>query len=153
YASLGLADLAAKRGQITEADRAYQEIQRRFPDNDSALRKRINLQLEKNPQQAKALIADLSPAQRKLFASDLQQIEADRLQKEAEKLQQQAETLQQEAETLSGQNQLAQAESKLARAQKIRPDDIWLTYRLAKLRAQLGQPQPEATFAPLLKRT
>ena len=153
YASLGLADLAAKRGQITEADRAYQEIQRRFPDNDSALRKRINLQLEKNPQQAKALIAGLSPAQRKLFASDLQQIEADRLQKEAEKLQQQAETLQQEAETLSGQNQLAQAESKLARAQKIRPDDIWLTYRLAKLRAQLGQPQPETTFAPLLKRT
>nr|WP_279161776.1 cellulose synthase complex outer membrane protein BcsC [Plesiomonas shigelloides] len=153
YASLGLADLAAKRGQITQADRAYQEIQRRFPDNDSALRKRITLQLEKNPQQAKALIAGLSPAQRKLFASDLQQIEADRLQKEAEKLQQQAETLQQEAETLSGQNQLAQAESKLARAQKIRPDDIWLTYRLAKLRAQLGQPQPEATFAPLLKRT
>ncbi|MDA1381070.1 hypothetical protein PCI56_17570 [Plesiomonas shigelloides subsp. oncorhynchi] len=37
--------------------------------------------MEKNPQQAKALIAGLSPAQRKLFASDLQQIEADRLQK------------------------------------------------------------------------
>ena len=153
YASLGLADLAAKRGQIADADRAYQDIQRRFPDNDTALRKRINLQLEKNPQQAKALIAGLSATQRKLFASDLQQIEAERLQKEAEKLQQQAENLQQEAETLSGQNQLAQAESKLARAQKIRPDDIWLNYRLAKLRAQLGQPQPEATFAPLLKRT
>lgn len=153
YASLGLADVAAKRGRIADADRAYQEILRRFPDNDSALRKRINLQLEKNPQHAKALLASLPPAQRKLFAGDLQKIETERLQKEADKLQKQAENLQQEAETLTGQNQLIEAESKLARAQQIRPDDIWLSYRLAKLRAQLNRPQPEATFAPLLKRS
>ncbi|MGL5344090.1 MAG: cellulose synthase complex outer membrane protein BcsC [Plesiomonas sp.] len=136
YANIGLASVAAKRGETAKADQLYQQALRQQPDNSSALRGRVNLYLEKDPAKARRLLATLSPAQRKSFASDLNRIEATQLQKEAEQM--------------IGQQKLLGAEGKYSQALRLQPDDVWLAYNLAKLRAQLGQQNAAETFSPLL---
>ncbi|MGL5799659.1 MAG: cellulose synthase subunit BcsC-related outer membrane protein, partial [Plesiomonas sp.] len=136
YANIGLANVAAKRGDTAKADRLYQQALRQQPGNSSALRGWVNLYMEKDPAKARRLLTTLSPAQRKSFASDLNRIEATQLQKEAEQL--------------ISQQQLLGAESKYNQALHLQPDDVWLAYNLAKLRAQLGQQNAAETFSAQL---
>ncbi|MGL5005899.1 MAG: cellulose synthase complex outer membrane protein BcsC [Plesiomonas sp.] len=136
YANIGLANVAAKRGDIAKADQLYQQALRQQPNNSSALRGRVNLYIETDPAKARRLLATLSPAQRKSVANDLNRIEATQLQKEAEQM--------------IGQQQLLGAEAKYSQALRLQPDDVWIAYNLASLRAQLGQKNAAETFSTLL---
>lgn len=139
YAPLGLGDVAVARNDDAAAERFYQRTLRLDPGNGSALRGLVKIYQRQSPDKALAYLNQLPRNQRNAMRDTLQRLQAD--------------ALQQEAETLEKQQQWAQAADKLRQALALTPDDVWLTYHLAKDLREAGQPaQADALFRALAQK-
>jgi tetratricopeptide (TPR) repeat protein len=118
YAVLGLADVAVARKDDAGAERLYQQALRLDSTNSSAVRGLVNIYQRQSPEKAMAYLDQLPRSQRKTMQSAINSIQSD--------------VLQQQAQALEQQQQWAGAAAKLQHALTLSPNDVWLTYRLAK---------------------
>ncbi|WP_367300181.1 cellulose synthase complex outer membrane protein BcsC [Hafnia alvei] len=118
YAVLGLGDVAVARKDDAGAERLYQQALRLDSTNSSAVRGLVNIYQRQSPEKAMAYLDQLPRSQRKAMQSAINGIQSD--------------VLQQQAQALEQQQQWAGAADKLQQALKLSPNDVWLTYRLAK---------------------
>lgn len=118
YAPLGLGDVAVARKDDASAERYYQQALRLDSTNSSAVRGLVGIYQRQSPAKALAYLDSLSRGQRNAMQGAINSIQSD--------------VLQQQAQALEQQQQWAEAASKLQQALKLSPNDVWLTYRLAK---------------------
>ncbi|ANI30540.1 cellulose synthase [Yersinia entomophaga] len=139
YAVLGLADVAVARHDDKTAEQLYQQALRLEPGNSSAVRGLANIYQRQSPERAMAYLSGLPAGQQAKMRDTLNGLKLDMLK--------------QQAEQLAAQQQWHQAAEKYRQAQKMAPDDVWLTYRLAQALYQSGQPQQaDREFAGLAVR-
>ena len=111
---LGMGDAEHARQQDKEAERAYRKVLSLAPGNERALGRLFELYLEQDPAKALALVKESrSP----------------RLQAQAAQLK--AKQLEEEADMLALAGKWPQAVASRQEALRLRPDDVWLAYRLA----------------------
>ena len=134
--NLELADVAVARKDDAGAERLYQQALRLDSTNSSAVRGLVNIYQRQSPEKAMAYLDQLPRSQRKTMQSAINSIQSD--------------VLQQQAQALEQQQQWAGAADKLQQALKLSPNDVWLTYRLAKdLHAAGRTDEADRTFTAL----
>lgn len=139
YAVLGLADVAVARHDDKTAEPLYQQALRLDPGNSSAVRGLANIYQRQSPERAIAYLNGLPPGQQAKMRDTLNGLRLDGLKQQAEKL--------------AAQQHWRQATETYRQAQKMAPDDVWLTYRLAQALYQDGHPQDADTeFSQLAAR-
>lgn len=139
YALIGLGDVAVARHDDKSAEQHYQQALRLDPANSSAVRGLTNIYQRESPQKALNYLNNLPRSQQAKMRDTLDSLQLDMLK--------------QQAETLAAQQQWHQAAEKYRQAQKMAPDDVWITYRLAQALAQEGQSaQADALFHQLASR-
>ncbi|MFQ6292383.1 cellulose synthase complex outer membrane protein BcsC [Yersinia enterocolitica] len=139
YALIGLGDVAVARHDDKTAEQHYQQALRLDPANSSAVRGLANIYQRESPQKALNYLNNLPRSQQAKMRDTLNSLQLDMLK--------------QQAETLAAQQQWHQAAEKYRQAQKLAPDDVWITYRLAQALAQDGHSaQADAEFHQLASR-
>ncbi|ELI8046162.1 TPA: cellulose biosynthesis protein BcsC [Yersinia enterocolitica] len=139
YALIGLGDVAVARHDDKTAEQHYQQALRLDPANSSAVRGLANIYQRESPQKALNYLNNLPRGQQAKMRDTLNSLQLDMLK--------------QQAETLAAQQQWHQAAEKYRQAQKLAPDDVWITYRLAQALAQDGHSaQADAEFHQLASR-
>ncbi|ELI8097606.1 cellulose biosynthesis protein BcsC [Yersinia enterocolitica] len=139
YALIGLGDVAVARHDDKTAEQHYQQALRLDPANSSAVRGLANIYQRESPQKALNYLNNLPRGQQAKMRDTLNNLQLDMLK--------------QQAETLAAQQQWHQAAEKYRQAQKLAPDDVWITYRLAQALAQDGHSaQADAEFHQLASR-
>ncbi|EPF2605708.1 TPA: cellulose synthase complex outer membrane protein BcsC [Yersinia enterocolitica] len=139
YALIGLGDVAVARHDDKTAEQHYQQALRLDPANSSAVRGLANIYQRESPQKALNYLNNLPRSQQAKMRDTLNSLQLDMLK--------------QQAETLAAQQQWHQAAEKYRQAQKLAPDDVWITYRLAQALAQDGNSaQADAEFHQLASR-
>ncbi len=139
YALIGLGDVAVARHDDKTAEQHYQQALRLDPANSSAVRGLANIYQRESPQKALNYLNNLPRSQQAKMRDTLNSLQLD--------------TLKQQAEALAAQQQWHQAAEKYRQAQKLAPDDVWITYRLAQALAQYGHSaQADAEFHQLASR-
>ncbi|MFV8799719.1 cellulose synthase complex outer membrane protein BcsC [Yersinia sp. LJYL362] len=139
YALIGLGDVAVARHDDKSAEQHYQQALRLDPTNSSAVRGLANIYQRESPQKALNYLNNLPRSQQAKMRDTLNGLQLDMLK--------------QQAETLAAQQQWHQAAEKYRQAQKMAPDDVWITYRLAQALAQDGHSaQADAEFHQLASR-
>ncbi|HDL7973030.1 TPA: cellulose biosynthesis protein BcsC, partial [Yersinia enterocolitica] len=109
------------------------------PANSSAVRGLANIYQRESPQKALNYLNNLPRSQQAKMRDTLNSLQLDMLK--------------QQAEALAAQQQWHQAAEKYRQAQKLAPDDVWITYRLAQALAQDGHSaQADAEFHQLASR-
>ncbi|MGT3291222.1 cellulose synthase complex outer membrane protein BcsC [Yersinia enterocolitica] len=139
YALIGLGDVAVARHDDKTAEQHYQQALRLDPANSSAVRGLANIYQRESPQKALNYLNNLPRSQQAKMRDTLNSLQLDMLK--------------QQAEALAAQQQWHQAAEKYRQAQKLAPDDVWITYRLAQALAQYGHSaQADAEFHQLASR-
>ncbi|EOB3109803.1 cellulose synthase complex outer membrane protein BcsC [Yersinia enterocolitica] len=139
YALIGLGDVAVARHDDKTAEQHYQQALRLDPANSSAVRGLANIYQRESPQKALNYLNNLPRSQQAKMRDTLNSLQLDMLK--------------QQAEALAAQQQWHQAAEKYRQAQKLAPDDVWITYRLAQALAQDGHSaQADAEFHQLASR-
>ncbi|HHH2196640.1 TPA: cellulose synthase complex outer membrane protein BcsC [Yersinia enterocolitica] len=139
YALIGLGDVAVARHDDKTAEQHYQQALRLDPANSSAVRGLANIYQRESPQKALNYLNNLPRGQQAKMRDTLNSLQLDMLK--------------QQAEALAAQQQWHQAAEKYRQAQKLAPDDVWITYRLAQALAQDGHSaQADAEFHQLASR-
>ncbi|CNF66403.1 cellulose synthase complex outer membrane protein BcsC [Yersinia enterocolitica] len=139
YALIGLGDVAVARHDDKTAEQHYQQALRLDPANSSAVRGLANIYQRESPQKALNYLNNLPRSQQAKMRDTLNSLQLDMLK--------------QQAETLAAQQQWHQAAEKYRQAQKLAPDDVWITYRLAQALAQDGHSaQADVEFHQLASR-
>ncbi|MFQ6286126.1 cellulose synthase complex outer membrane protein BcsC [Yersinia enterocolitica] len=139
YALIGLGDVAVARHDDKTAEQHYQQALRLDPVNSSAVRGLANIYQRESPQKALNYLNNLPRSQQAKMRDTLNSLQLDMLK--------------QQAEALAAQQQWHQAAEKYRQAQKLAPDDVWITYRLAQALAQDGHSaQADAEFHQLASR-
>ncbi|HDM8081935.1 TPA: cellulose biosynthesis protein BcsC [Yersinia enterocolitica] len=139
YSLIGLGDVAVARHDDKTAEQHYQQALRLDPANSSAVRGLANIYQRESPQKALNYLNNLPRGQQAKMRDTLNSLQLDMLK--------------QQAETLAAQQQWHQAAEKYRQAQKLAPDDVWITYRLAQALAQDGHSaQADAEFHQLASR-
>ncbi|HDM8091308.1 TPA: cellulose biosynthesis protein BcsC [Yersinia enterocolitica] len=139
YALIGLGDVAVARHDDKTAEQHYQQALRLDPANSRAVRGLANIYQRESPQKALNYLNNLPRGQQAKMRDTLNNLQLDMLK--------------QQAETLAAQQQWHQAAEKYRQAQKLAPDDVWITYRLAQALAQDGHSaQADAEFHQLASR-
>ncbi|AHM71401.2 cellulose synthase complex outer membrane protein BcsC [Yersinia hibernica] len=139
YALIGLGDVAVARHDDKNAEQYYQQALRLDPTSSSAVRGLANIYQRESPQKALNYLNNLPRSQQAKMRDTLDSLQLDMLK--------------QQAESLAAQQQWHQAAEKYRQAQKMAPDDVWITYRLAQAMAQEGQSaQADALFHQLASR-
>ncbi len=138
YALIGLGDVAVARHDDKSAEQHYRQALRLDPSNNSAVRGLTNIYQRESPQKALSYLNNLPRNQQKNMRDTLNSLQLD--------------ILKQQAEALAAQQQWRQAAEKYRQAQKIAPDDVWITYRLVQALKQdghLSQSEADAQFRQL----
>ncbi|EOX5560269.1 cellulose synthase complex outer membrane protein BcsC [Yersinia enterocolitica] len=139
YALIGLGDVAVARHDDKTAEQHYQQALRLDPANSSAVRGLANIYQRESPQKALNYLNNLPRSQQAKMRDTLNSLQLDMLK--------------QQAQALAAQQQWHQAAEKYRQAQKLAPDDVWITYRLAQALAQDGHSaQADAEFHQLASR-
>lgn len=139
YALIGLGDVAVARHDDKTAEQHYQQALRLDPANSSAVRGLANIYQRESPQKALNYLNNLPRSQQAKMRDTLNSLQLDMLK--------------QQAEALAAQQQWHQAAEKYRQAQKLAPNDVWITYRLAQALAQDGHSaQADAEFHQLASR-
>ncbi|CQR04516.1 cellulose synthase complex outer membrane protein BcsC [Yersinia enterocolitica] len=139
YTLIGLGDVAVARHDDKTAEQHYQQALRLDPANSSAVRGLANIYQRESPQKALNYLNNLPRSQQAKMRDTLNSLQLDMLK--------------QQAEALAAQQQWHQAAEKYRQAQKLAPDDVWITYRLAQALAQDGHSaQADAEFHQLASR-
>ncbi|HDW8038602.1 TPA: cellulose synthase complex outer membrane protein BcsC [Yersinia enterocolitica] len=139
YALIGLGDVAVARHDDKTAEQHYQQALRLDPANSSAVRGLANIYQRESPQKALNYLNNLPRSQQAKMRDTLNSLQLDMLK--------------QQAEALAAQQQWHQAAEKYRQAQKLAPDDVWITYRLAQALAQDGHSaQADVEFHQLASR-
>ncbi|WP_145594019.1 cellulose synthase complex outer membrane protein BcsC [Yersinia aleksiciae] len=139
YALIGLGDVAVARHDDRSAEQHYQQALRVEPANSSAVRGLANIYQRESPEKALNYLNSLPRSQQAKMRDTLDSLQLDNLK--------------QQAEALATKQQWHQAAEKYRQAQKMAPDDVWITYRLAQALAQQGQvAQADAQFNQLANR-
>ncbi|MHA3415573.1 cellulose synthase complex outer membrane protein BcsC [Yersinia enterocolitica] len=139
YALIGLGDVAVACHDDKTAEQHYQQALRLDPANSSAVRGLANIYQRESPQKALNYLNNLPRSQQAKMRDTLNSLQLDMLK--------------QQAEALAAQQQWHQAAEKYRQAQKLAPDDVWITYRLAQALAQDGHSaQADAEFHQLASR-
>ncbi|HII2979606.1 TPA: cellulose synthase complex outer membrane protein BcsC [Yersinia enterocolitica] len=139
YALIGLGDVAVARHDDKTAEQHYQQALRLDPANSSAVRGLANIYQRESPQKALNYLNNLPRSQQAKMRDTLNSLQLDMLK--------------QQAEMLAAQQQWHQAAEKYRQAQKMAPNDVWITYRLAQALAQDGHlAQADAEFHQLASR-
>ncbi|ELW8960218.1 TPA: cellulose synthase complex outer membrane protein BcsC [Yersinia enterocolitica] len=139
YALIGLGDVAVARHDDKTAEQHYQQALRLDPANSSAVRGLANIYQRESPQKALNYLNNLPRSQQAKMRDTLNSLQLDMLK--------------QQTEALAAQQQWHQAAEKYRQAQKLAPDDVWITYRLAQALAQDGHSaQADAEFHQLASR-
>ncbi|EKN4772423.1 cellulose biosynthesis protein BcsC [Yersinia enterocolitica] len=139
YALIGLGDVAVARHDDKTAEQHYQQALRLDPANSSAVRGLANIYQRESQQKALNYLNNLPRSQQAKMRDTLNSLQLDMLK--------------QQAEALAAQQQWHQAAEKYRQAQKLAPDDVWITYRLAQALAQDGHSaQADAEFHQLASR-
>ena len=121
------------------AEQHYQQALRLDPANSSAVRGPANIYQRESPQKALNYLNNLPRSQQAKMRDTLNSLQLDMLK--------------QQAEMLAAQQQWHQAAEKYRQAQKMAPNDVWITYRLAQALAQDGHlAQADAEFHQLASR-
>lgn len=139
-ALLGLGDAAKELGNTTLAERYYRQAMGLEPGSARPVRRLVNLyEATRPPEQVASFIDSLPPSARQPFADMRRRLELDHLNETAK--------------TALSDNQPRLAADLLSRARELDPDDVWLSYRLATVRLQLGDAAAaRAVFDDLLSR-
>ncbi|HDL8431715.1 cellulose biosynthesis protein BcsC [Yersinia enterocolitica] len=138
-ALIGLGDVAVARHDDKTAEQHYQQALRLDPANSSAVRGLANIYQRESPQKALNYLNNLPRSQQAKMRDTLNSLQLDMLK--------------QQAEMLAAQQQWHQAAEKYRQAQKMAPNDVWITYRLAQALAQDGHlAQADAEFHQLASR-
>ncbi|HDV6782693.1 TPA: cellulose biosynthesis protein BcsC [Yersinia enterocolitica] len=139
YALIGLGDVAVARHDDKTAEQHYQQALRLDPANSSAVCGLANIYQRESPQKALNYLNNLPRSQQAKMRDTLNSLQLDMLK--------------QQAEMLAAQQQWHQAAEKYRQAQKMAPNDVWITYRLAQALAQDGHlAQADAEFHQLASR-
>ncbi|CQJ28177.1 cellulose synthase complex outer membrane protein BcsC [Yersinia enterocolitica] len=139
YALIGLGDVAVARHDDKTAEQHYQQALRLDPANSSAVRGLANIYQRESPQKALNYLNNLPRSQQAKMRDTLNSLQLDMLK--------------QQAEALAAQQQWHQAAEKYRQAQKLAPNDVWITYRLAQALAQDSHSaQADAEFHQLASR-
>lgn len=139
YSLIGLGDVAVARHDDKTAEQHYQQALRLDPANSSAVRGLANIYQRESPQKALNYLNNLPRSQQAKMRDTLNSLQLDMLK--------------QQAEALAAQQQWHQAAEKYRQAQKLAPNDVWITYRLAQALAQDGHSaQADAEFHQLASR-
>ncbi|MGL5566000.1 MAG: cellulose synthase complex outer membrane protein BcsC, partial [Plesiomonas sp.] len=112
---LGVGDSELARQQEREAEQAYRKVLAFAPGNERALGRLFDLYVKQDPAKAVALA---------------KQSRSPRLQAQAAQLK--AKQLEEEADMLAQAGKWPQAVARRQEALRLRPDDVWLAYRLAE---------------------
>lgn len=122
---IGLGDVAMARNNAAAAEGFYQRALRREPDSQSAVRSLVSLYEKQSPEKAMAYLQSLPTFLKNNMRNTLNEL--------------QANSLNAQADALITAGKPAQAEDKLQQAKVLSPDDIWLTYKLAKVMGAQGK--------------
>ncbi|WP_145557851.1 cellulose synthase complex outer membrane protein BcsC [Yersinia aldovae] len=138
YALIGLGYVAVARHDDKSAEQYYQQALRLEPSNSSAVRGLANIYQRESPQKALSYLNSLPRSQQTNMRDTSNSLQLD--------------ILKQQAEALAAQQQWHQAAQKYRQAQKMAPDDVWITYRLAQaLEQDKHLPEADAQFRQLAK--
>nr|WP_260676946.1 cellulose synthase complex outer membrane protein BcsC [Limnobaculum zhutongyuii] len=131
---IGLGDVEMARNNVAAAESYYKQALRREPDSRSAVSSLVSLYEKQSPEKALSYIQSLPGYMKNRMRSSLNELTAS--------------SLKQQAEDLAAAGKPAEAETKYLQAQKMTPDDVWLTYRLAGvMRAQGKNAQADSLFS------
>ena len=139
-AVIAMARVRSDQGDFAAAEANYRKALKTAPENREALAGLIAMLVRTDkPEQARQMIAELSPAQRHALGKELDTIEADMLRQQADKL-----------VALGRGNE---ALGLLEQAVRLDADDPWLRFALARLYAAADErPKGVALFEALLAR-
>ncbi|AWH90050.1 cellulose synthase complex outer membrane protein BcsC [Limnobaculum parvum] len=131
---IGLGDVEMARNNTVAAESYYKKAQHREPDSGSAVSALVSLYEKQSPEKALSYIQSLPGYMKNRMRSSLNELTAS--------------SLKQQAEELAAAGKPADAEAKYLQVQKITPDDVWLTYRLAGvMRTQGKNAQADTLFS------
>lgn len=117
-ALMGLGNVAVAQRNDETAIGYYQQILRMEPNNLRALNKLVDIYQSQSPEKALAYLNSLPYSQKTRLNATLASVRSNILQKEAE--------------ILGNQSRWPDAITKLKEAQSLTPNDVWLTYHLAR---------------------
>jgi tetratricopeptide (TPR) repeat protein len=138
-ALLGLGNTAVAEKDDATAERYYQQALRIEPYNSRAVSRLVDIYQRQSPEKAMNYLNSLSQRQRASMNTDIKNFRSS--------------ILQNEAGLLEKQQDWQRATDKLTEAQRLTPDDVWLTYSLARDLQRLNQgSQADALFDSLSER-